>query len=135
MSEEDSFIWRKNFVQTFLERDLPQWGVRVPSSSLLRFWTMLAHYHGQIWNASEPARSLGVAEPTIRRYLDILDDVYMVRVLQPWHANIKKRQVKSPKILFRDSGILHYLLGIRTLLDLEITPRTGHPGRVTPSKK
>jgi hypothetical protein len=125
MSEEDSFIWRKNFVQTFLERDLPQWGVRVPSSSLLRFWTMLAHYHGQIWNASEPARSLGVAEPTIRRYLDILDDVYMVRVLQPWHANIKKRQVKSPKILFRDSGILHYLLGIRTLLDLENHPKNG----------
>lgn len=124
-SEEDSFSWRKNFIQTFLERDLPQWGVRVPSSSLMRFWTMLAHYHGQIWNASEPARSLGVSEPTVRRYLDLLADVYMIRILQPWYANLQKRQVKSPKIFFRDSGILHSLLGIRTPLDLETHPKSG----------
>ncbi len=124
-SDTDSFNWRKNFVQTFLERDLPQWGVRIPASTLLRFWAMLGHYHGQIWNAADPARSLGTSEPTIRRYLDILADVYMVRVLQPWYANLKKRQVKSPKIYFRDSGILHYLLGIRTPLELETNPKSG----------
>lgn len=124
-SDIDSVNWRKNFVQTFLERDLPQWGVRIPASTLLRFWTMLAHYHGQIWNSAEPARSLGTSEPTLRRYLDILSDVYMLRILQPWHANLKKRQVKSPKIYFRDSGILHQLLGIRTPLELETNPKSG----------
>jgi predicted AAA+ superfamily ATPase len=124
-SETDSLAWRKNFVQMFLERDLPQWGVRIPAATLLRFWTMLAHYHGQTWNAAEPARSLAVSEPTIRNYLDVLEDVFMVRVLQPWYANIKKRQVKAPKIYFRDTGLLHYLLGIRAELDLHTHPRTG----------
>jgi len=124
-SEEDSLAWRKNFVQSFLERDLPQWGVRIPAATLLRFWTMLAHYHGQVWNAAEPARSLGVTEPTTRRYLDVLEDVFMVRVLRPWHANLKKRQVKAPKLYFRDSGLLHYLLGIRTALDLHTHPKNG----------
>ncbi len=124
-SEADSLAWRKNFVQTFLERDLPQWGIRVPPATLLRFWTMLAHYHGQIWKATEPARALGISEPMARQYLDILEGVYMVRVLQPWYANLKKRQVKSPKIFFRDTGILHYLLGIRSSLDLQTHPKSG----------
>ena len=124
-TEADSFAWRKNFVQMFLERDLPQWGVRVPSVTMLRFWTMLAHYHGQIWNTAELARSLGVSEPTTRHYLDILEGVFMVRVLQPWYANLKKRQVKSPKVYFRDSGLLHYLLGIRSELDLQTHPKSG----------
>jgi hypothetical protein len=86
---------------------------------------MLAHYHGQVWNAAEPARSLGVSEPTARRYLDLLEGLFMVRRLQPWHANLKKRQVKAPKIYFRDTGLLHYLLGVRTELDLETHPRSG----------
>ncbi len=124
-SEADSLAWRKNFIQMFLERDLPQWGVRVPAVTLLRFWTMLAHYHGQIWNTAELARSLGVSEPTTRHYLDILEGVFMVRVLQPWHANLKKRQVKSPKVYFHDSGLLHYLLGIRSYLELQNHPRSG----------
>ncbi len=124
-SETDSLAWRKNFIQTFLDRDLPQWGIRVPSATLLRFWTMLAHYHGQIWKATEPARSLGISEPMARQYLDILEGVYMVRVIQPWFANLKKRQVKSPKIYFRDTGVLHYLLGIRSDLDLQTHPKSG----------
>ena len=121
----DSFAWRKNFVQTFLERDLPRWGVQIPTGNLLRFWTMISHYHGQVWNAAELARSMGVSEPTVRRYLDILQDVFMVRILQPWHTNLKKRQVKSPKIYFRDSGLLHSLLGIRTPQDLQTHPKSG----------
>jgi predicted AAA+ superfamily ATPase len=124
-SETDSLAWRKNFIQMLLERDLPQWGVRIPAATLLRFWTMLAHYHGQIWNNAEPARSLGVSEPTVRSYLDILEGVFMVRVLQPWHANLNKRQVKAPKIYFRDSGLLHYLLGVRSELDLLSHPKSG----------
>ena len=107
-------VWRKQFVQTLLERDFPQWGVRVPAVALLRFWTMVAHYHGQIWNAAEPARALGVSPPTARRYLDLLSDALMVRQLQPWHANLGKRQVKSPKVYVRDSGLLHQLLGLDT---------------------
>jgi predicted AAA+ superfamily ATPase len=124
-NDSDSFAWRKNFVQTFLERDLPRWGVQIPAGNLLRFWTMISHYHGQVWNAAEPARSLGVSEPTVRRYLDILQDVFMVRILQPWYVNLKKRQVKSPKIYFRDSGLLHALLGIRTHHDLQTHPKSG----------
>ncbi len=124
-SEADSLVWRRNFIQTFLERDLPQWGIGAPSTALLRFWTMLAHFHGQIWNAAEPARSLGVSEPTVRRYLDILSGVFMARQLLPWHANLKKRQVKAPKIYFRDSGLLHFLLGIRSEKDLLGHPKSG----------
>jgi len=124
-NDPDSFAWRKNFIQTFLERDLPRWGVQIPAGNLLRFWTMIAHYHGQVWNAAEPARSLGISEPTVRRYLDILQDVFMIRILQPWHANLKKRQVKAPKIYFRDSGLLHYLLGIHTPHDLQTHPKSG----------
>lgn len=124
-SDEESWAWRKNFVQTFLERDLPQFGIRIPAATILRFWMMLAHYHGQIWNAAEPARSFGISEPTARRYLDLLEGIFMVRQLQPWHVNIKKRQVKSPKIYFRDSGLLHQLLGIRSAVELQTHPKLG----------
>jgi uncharacterized protein len=124
-TDQHSLIWRKNFVQTFLERDLPQLGVRIPSTTMLRFWIMIAHYHGQIWKASEPARSLGSSEPTIRRYIDLLEGLFLVRLLQPWHTNIKKRQVKSPKVYVRDSGLLHYLLGISTQTELGTHPKLG----------
>lgn len=110
--EGASFAWRKQFLQTLLERDLPQWGVRVPAVALLRFWTMVAHYHGQTWNAAEPAKALGVSPSTTRRYLDLLTDALMIRQIQPWYTNLGKRQVKSPKIYIRDSGLLHQLLGI-----------------------
>jgi predicted AAA+ superfamily ATPase len=124
-TEAVSIAWRKSFIQTFLERDLPQWGIGTPSAALLRFWTMLAHYHGQTWNAAEPARALGVSEPTVRRYLDILSGVFMVRQLPPWHANLKKRQVKAPKIYFRDTGLLHHLLGVRSEKELLSHPKNG----------
>ncbi len=124
-TEEDSFSWRKQFIQTLLERDFPQWGVRVPATALLRFWRMLAHYHGQIWNSTEPATALGVAPTTVRRYLDLLSDALMVRQLQPWYANIGKRQVKSPKIYIRDTGLLHQLLGIHDDTDLVTHPKVG----------
>lgn len=125
VSDVDSQIWRRNFIQTFLERDLPQWGILIPAATLRRFWTMLAHYHGQTWNASEAARSLGVSDMTVRRYLDILEGVFMIRVLRPWFANIYKRQIKSPKIYLRDSGLLHTLLGIQSELDLYTHPKIG----------
>ncbi|MBM4310332.1 MAG: ATP-binding protein [Deltaproteobacteria bacterium] len=123
--EDSSTAWRKNFIQTLLERDFPQWGVRVPAVAMLRFWSMLAHYHGQTWNAAEPARVLGVSETTIRRYLDLLTDAYMVRQLPPYFANVSKRQVKAPKIFVRDSGLLHQLLGATTLKSLYTHPRAG----------
>lgn len=124
-TETDSFAWRRQFIQTFLERDLPQLGIGIPATTLLRFWTMLAHYHGNVWNAAEPARSLGVSEPTVRRYLDTLTGVFMVRQLQPWHENLQKRQVKAPKVYLRDSGLLHQLLGIPTERDLLSHPKCG----------
>jgi predicted AAA+ superfamily ATPase len=124
-NESNSFSWRKNFIQTFLERDLPSAGISIEPAALYRFWSMLAHYHGQIWNASEPARSLGVSQPTVRRYLDLLSGFFMVRQLAPWHANLKKRQVKSPKIYFRDSGLLHQILGIRLEKDLLTSAKCG----------
>ncbi|MCR4340762.1 MAG: ATP-binding protein [Gemmatimonadaceae bacterium] len=124
-TETNSLHWREQFVRTLLERDLPQLGVRIPSTALLRFWTMLAHYHGNIWNAAEPARSLGISQPTVRQYLDLLTDVFMLRQLQPWHENLLKRQVKAPKIYVRDTGLLHQLLGIRTERDLMTHPKLG----------
>jgi predicted AAA+ superfamily ATPase len=123
--EADSLAWRKNFVQTLLERDFPQWGVRIPATALRRFWTILAHYHGQTWNAAEAARALGASESTARRYLDLLSDAFMIRQLQPFHANLRKRQVKSPKTYVRDSGLLHHLLGIETLKGLLTHPKVG----------
>ena len=124
-SEADSLIWRSEFIKTLLERDLPQWGVSVPAIALQRFWVMAAHYHGQIWNAAEPARALGVNETTTRRYLDLLTDALMIRQLQPWHANLRKRQVKSPKVYVRDSGLLHQLLGIESENALLRHPKLG----------
>jgi hypothetical protein len=124
-SQRDSLAWRRDFIQTFLERDLPQLGVTIPAPALLRFWTMVAHYHGQVWNAAEPARSLGVSEPTVRRYLDLLTGLFMVRQLQPWHENLQKRQVRAPKVYIRDTGLLHQLLGIRADKDLLAHPKCG----------
>jgi len=120
-----SFEWRRNFIRTFVERDLPQLGIRVSAQTLTRFWTMLAHYHGQIWNASGLGRALGVTDKTVRHYLDILSAALVVQLLQPWHANIKKRQVKAPKVYVRDAGILHGLLDIRDRRDLERHPKVG----------
>ncbi len=124
-NDANSVAWRKSFIQTFLERDIPSFGIGTPAPTLLRFWTMLAHYHGQVWNAAEPARSLGIGETSVRRYLDLLEGVYMVRQLRPWHENLGKRQVKAPKIYIRDSGLLHQLLGIRTLPELYSHPKCG----------
>jgi hypothetical protein len=124
-SDEDSLAWRKSFIQTLLERDFPQWGVRVPAIALQRFWTMAAHYHGQVWNAAEPARALGVSESTVRRHLDLLTDAFMIRQLQPYHVNLSKRQVKSPKIYIRDTGLLHHLTGIDGLKTLLTHPKLG----------
>jgi len=124
-SERASLGWRAGFIRTFLERDVPQLGIGVPAETLRRFWTMTAHYHGQVWNAAEFARSLGSAEHTARRYLDILAGAYMVRVVPPWFENLGKRQVKAPKIYLRDSGVLHALLRIDTLHDLQAHPKLG----------
>lgn len=124
-SDEDSRIWREGFIKTFLERDIPQLGISIPSTAMRRFWTMLAHYHGQTWNASELARSMGLSDKTVRSYLDILTGTFMVRQLQPWFENIKKRQVKAPKIYFRDSGLLHNLLSLNDLSSLAGHPKVG----------
>ncbi|MBI2877550.1 MAG: ATP-binding protein, partial [Candidatus Tectomicrobia bacterium] len=97
-SDEDSLAWREGFIRTFLERDIPQLGITIPSAAMRRFWTMLAHYHGHTWNASELARSMGLSDKTVRSYLDILTGTFMVRQLQPWYENLGKRQVKAPKI-------------------------------------
>lgn len=124
-SEADSLAWREGFIRTFLERDIPQLGIGIPASAMRRFWTMLAHLHGQTWNASELGRSLGLSDKTVRSYLDILTGTYMVRQLQPWHENIGKRQVKAPKIYLRDSGLLHSLLGLQDHFSLLGHPRLG----------
>jgi uncharacterized protein len=123
--DEASRIWRREFIRTAVERDLPQLGMNVPAPALYRFWAMIAHWHGQIWNAAEPARSLGVSESTVRRYLDGLTQAYFVRQLQPWFANLAKRQVKAPKIYLRDTGLLHELLGIHDPDALLLHPRSG----------
>jgi predicted AAA+ superfamily ATPase len=117
--------WRRGFIRTFLERDLAQLGSGVPAPTLYRFWSMLAHYHAQVWNASEFGRSFGVADTTVRRYLDLLSAALVVRQLPPWHENLGKRQVKSPKVYIADSGILHALLGLTTLPELERHPKVG----------
>jgi len=124
-NEENSRIWRKQFIQTFVERDLPQLGFNIPAQAMWRFWAMLAHYHGQVWNAAEPARSLGLSEATVRRYLDLLAGAFLVRQLPPWHENIGKRQVKAPKVYVRDTGLLHQLLGIVDLAALFSHPKCG----------
>jgi uncharacterized protein len=124
-SEGDSVAWRRQFLQTFLERDIPQLGVQIPAVALRRFWNMLAHYHAQTWNGAELARALAVSESTVRRYLDLLTGVFMVRQLPPWFENLSKRQVKAPKVFVRDSGLLHALLGIANQRDLELHPKVG----------
>jgi hypothetical protein len=124
-TDAESFAWRGDFVQTFLERDVPRLGIRVPAPALRRFWAMLAHYHGRIWNAAETARALGTGEVAARHHLDILTGAFMVRQLPPWFENLGKRLVKAPKIYLRDSGVLHHLLGLRRRLDLLAHPRLG----------
>jgi predicted AAA+ superfamily ATPase len=121
-NEKESFAWRESYIKTYLEMDIPQLGIRIPSVQLRRFWTMLAHSNGQLWNGNKIAGSLGVSAPTVRHYLDILEDTFVVRRLQPYYANVKKRLIKSPKIYIRDSGLLHTLLRIGNLDDLQ-----GHP--------
>ena len=124
-SDADSRRWRQSFAGAFLERDLPQLGINVPAPAMRRFWIMLAHLNGQVWNAADPARSLGVNESTVRRHLDWLTQTFMVRQLQPWFENLGKRQVKAPKVYFRDTGLLHELLGIADEAALLAHPRSG----------
>ena len=125
VDDRASQTWRQDFVRTFLERDIPQLGITIPAETLRRFWTMIAHYHGQVWNAAQLARSMGTSEVTARRYLDILAGAYVVRILPPWFENIRKRQVKAPKVYIRDSGILHALLQLTTLSDVQAHPKLG----------
>ena len=123
--EATSLQWRLDFVRTFLVRDVPQLGISIPAETLRRFWTMIAHYHGQTWSGAEFARSLGTSEPTARRYLDILAGAYMVRILMPWFENLGKRQVKAPKIYVRDPGLLHVLLNLKNQDELQGHPKLG----------
>jgi len=124
-NEPSSLAWRQDFIRTFLERDIPALGLRIPSETLLRFWTMVAHYHGQIWNGAELARALGLSEKTVRGYLDILTGAFVLRQLQPWHENIGKRQYKAPKLYVRDSGLLHALLSVENRMQLAGHPKHG----------
>ena len=124
-SDEDSVAWRKGFVRTFLERDLAVHGFGMAPAAMGRFWSMVSHYHGQIWNGAEIAASLGIAPNTARAYLDALEQTYMVRRLPPWHANLGKRLVKSPKIYLRDSGVFHSLQGINSPAALLVNPKLG----------
>ena len=124
-SHAESHRWRQDFVRTLLERDLPQLGISIPSATLERFWSMLAHYHAQVWNGSELARAFGVSHHTVRRYLDALEATFLVRVLKPWSTNLGKRQIKAPKVYVRDSGLLHRLLEVGTRIELERHPKVG----------
>ena len=124
-TDEASNRWRDDYISTFLERDLADLGFRFPATTMRRFWTMLAHYHGQTWNGARIARSIDVSEATVRRYIDALSDALVVRQLPPWFANVSKRQVKSPRVYIRDSGLLHRLLGIDSMLELERSPILG----------
>ena len=124
-TDKASVTWRKDFIRTFLERDIPQLGFNIPAITLRRFWTMLAHYHGQIWNGSELGRAFGMTHASVKRYVDLLSDALVVWQLKPWFQNIGKRQVKAPKVYIKDSGILHGLLGIETINGLENHPKIG----------
>ena len=124
-STNDSFDWRRDLVRSILERDIPLSGFRLPAPTMLRFWTMLAHWHGGVWNGAQLASAFGVSATAVRHYLDVLTGLFMVRQLQPWHENLSKRQVKAPKIYLRDSGLLHQLLGIRDLRGLQGHPKVG----------
>lgn len=124
-SDEDSMVWRAHAVADHVRVDMPQFGINIAAPAMLRFWRMLAHYHGQIWSAAPVAQSMGVSEPTIRRYLDTLTQTLMIRQLQPWHENLGKRQVKAPKIYFRDTGLLHALIGVQDVPGLVTHPQSG----------
>ena len=124
-SDAASLAWRRELIRTYLEREIPALGLRLPAPTLRRFWMMLAHYHGRLWNSSEFARSFGVAHTTVQRYLDVLAATFMVRQLPPWYENIGKRQVKAPKVYIRDSGVLHALLGLGTARDIASHPVVG----------
>lgn len=124
-TEEASYLWREQYVATFLERDIPQLGITIPAATLRRFWTMLCHYHGQVLNYAELARAFGISDMTVRRYLDILEGAFMVRLLQPRHVNVGKRLVKRPKLYLRDSGLLHLLLAIHSPRDLAAHNKLG----------
>lgn len=124
-TDRQSVQWRRGFVRTFLERDIPALGLRIPPGTLERFWSMLAHYHGELWRGAELARGFGVSESTVRRYLDVLSSTFVIRQLRPWHENIAKRQVKAPKLFFRDCGLLHSLLRIDSPRDLVRHPKVG----------
>ena len=124
-TDDQSGLWRENYITTFLERDIPQLGIRIPSHTLRRFWVMLSHYHGQVVNYAEIGRSFGISDMTVRRYCDILEGTFMLRSLQPWHPNTKKRLVKRPKIYMRDSGIFHSLMSIGMPDQLLSHPRLG----------
>jgi predicted AAA+ superfamily ATPase len=122
---DQSLLWRENYITTFLEKDIPQLGIQIPSATLRRFWLMLSHYHGQVLNFSELARAFGISDMTVRRYIEILEGTFMIRTLQPWHANIGKRLVKRPKLYMRDSGLLHSFLNVETLAQLQAHPKIG----------
>jgi predicted AAA+ superfamily ATPase len=124
-SDDASVLWREHYIATFLERDIPQLGITIPAATLRRFWTMLCHYHGQVLNYSELSRAFGISDMTVRRYLDILEGTFMIRLLQPWHVNAGKRLVKRPKLYLRDSGLLHSLLAIRNERDLATHNKLG----------
>lgn len=124
-SNDRSMTWREDFLRTFVERDMPQLGFRIPAETLRRFWTMLAHWHGQVWNASEFGRALGFSDHTVRGYLDALSSALVIRQLRPWYANVAKRQVKSPKVYVTDSGLMHALLKIRSHAELISHPKVG----------
>ena len=124
-SDDESLLWRNQYISTFLERDIPQLGITIPARTLRRFWTMLSHYHGQILNYAELSRSFGISDMTVRKYCDILEGTFMVRILQPWAANIGKRLVKRPKLYMRDSGLFHALQSLETPEQLQTSPRLG----------
>jgi predicted AAA+ superfamily ATPase len=124
-NDDDSFTWRESFIKNYLEMDIPQLAIHVPAVQLRRFWTMLAHVHGNLWNASQIANSLGVSAPTVKRYMDILEDTFIARQLQPYHVNVGKRLVKSPKVYVRDSGLVNALLRINSMDDIHSTPSLG----------
>ena len=124
-NDANSFTWRQSYVTTFLERDISNLGFQIPPQQMRRFWLMLTHYHGQQFKASEIGKSLGISDHLVRKYLDILAGTFMVRILPPWFENLEKRQIKMPKIYFRDSGILFYLLGIHSLSEIDIHPKLG----------
>ena len=125
INERQSWLWRENYIATFLERDIPQLGINIPARTLRRFWAMLAHYHGQLLNFSELSRSFGISDMTVRKYIDILEGTFMVRCLLPWQENLKKRQVKSPKLYIRDSGLFHWLMSIENSHQLSSHPKLG----------